>query len=464
MDLKSKNKVLNIILSIFIFLLILAPIGGLVAGIYVSEIQLITNGTAVEGATIKLSELFESAFNALRNLDFSNSSIAATTVVNMLSNIFFLGAFFAAGIIVTINSIILLVNTIKGLTKGVPSGKITKPLLRIAVSIAGYISIMLGMLFLADPASHTYLTIGVGPLVQLGVAILYIIIASTMHIATRSDHKAVGKVFQIIVTFLAFVTLIILFVTPFKDGDVLSFSMIQLFLNSIYQTIASEDPQTMYISILGAIGFGLLIAAFFTLTKVATAPMGGNAGEKKNRDYGISAIIRSAVFLVLFGGGIAFIIITFLRLHFFTNLKLSTIFIVTIVLAVTLLILSIVAKSVDKRPPVTEEAKTEEAPKEESTENKPEESQVEPEPEENNALEQGEEDHDKVEEENKAPEILDDEKTPEDTKKEEVVILVAEEPKPEAPQAAPQGPKFCPNCGTPTNGSKFCPNCGTKLL
>lgn len=26
------------------------------------------------------------------------------------------------------------------------------------------------------------------------------------------------------------------------------------------------------------------------------------------------------------------------------------------------------------------------------------------------------------------------------------------------------GPKFCPNCGTPTTGSKFCGNCGTQLL
>jgi membrane protease subunit (stomatin/prohibitin family) len=26
------------------------------------------------------------------------------------------------------------------------------------------------------------------------------------------------------------------------------------------------------------------------------------------------------------------------------------------------------------------------------------------------------------------------------------------------------GPKFCPNCGTPTNGAKFCSNCGTKLI
>ncbi|MDE7358878.1 MAG: hypothetical protein K2N39_05510, partial [Lachnospiraceae bacterium] len=27
-----------------------------------------------------------------------------------------------------------------------------------------------------------------------------------------------------------------------------------------------------------------------------------------------------------------------------------------------------------------------------------------------------------------------------------------------------QGPKFCPNCGTPTTGSKFCGNCGNQLL
>lgn len=26
------------------------------------------------------------------------------------------------------------------------------------------------------------------------------------------------------------------------------------------------------------------------------------------------------------------------------------------------------------------------------------------------------------------------------------------------------GPKFCPNCGTPTTGSKFCANCGNRLL
>lgn len=35
-----------------------------------------------------------------------------------------------------------------------------------------------------------------------------------------------------------------------------------------------------------------------------------------------------------------------------------------------------------------------------------------------------------------------------------------------ATQAAGIGtaPKFCPNCGQPTNGAKFCGNCGTKLI
>ncbi|MBR0411795.1 MAG: SPFH domain-containing protein [Eubacterium sp.] len=33
-----------------------------------------------------------------------------------------------------------------------------------------------------------------------------------------------------------------------------------------------------------------------------------------------------------------------------------------------------------------------------------------------------------------------------------------------ASPAAGGGPKFCPECGTPTNGAKFCANCGTKLV
>lgn len=33
-----------------------------------------------------------------------------------------------------------------------------------------------------------------------------------------------------------------------------------------------------------------------------------------------------------------------------------------------------------------------------------------------------------------------------------------------AQTAGGAAPKFCPNCGTPTNGSKFCGNCGAKLV
>lgn len=43
----------------------------------------------------------------------------------------------------------------------------------------------------------------------------------------------------------------------------------------------------------------------------------------------------------------------------------------------------------------------------------------------------------------------------------------AQNVQPGAAQGAPQGgggPKFCPNCGTPTTGSKFCGNCGNQLF
>ena len=36
-------------------------------------------------------------------------------------------------------------------------------------------------------------------------------------------------------------------------------------------------------------------------------------------------------------------------------------------------------------------------------------------------------------------------------------------PEKTAAQPAQSVPKFCPNCGSPTNGAKFCSNCGTKL-
>ena len=37
------------------------------------------------------------------------------------------------------------------------------------------------------------------------------------------------------------------------------------------------------------------------------------------------------------------------------------------------------------------------------------------------------------------------------------------QPQNAAPVLPGKAPKFCPECGTPTNGAKFCPECGTKL-
>lgn len=46
-------------------------------------------------------------------------------------------------------------------------------------------------------------------------------------------------------------------------------------------------------------------------------------------------------------------------------------------------------------------------------------------------------------------------------KEESVVVPTTTEVKEETPVT--EGPKYCPNCGTPTNGGNFCGNCGNKL-
>ena len=47
--------------------------------------------------------------------------------------------------------------------------------------------------------------------------------------------------------------------------------------------------------------------------------------------------------------------------------------------------------------------------------------------------------------------------------KEAEAALAQKGPEDSAQKPADSTPKFCPNCGTPTNGAKFCSSCGTKL-
>lgn len=54
-------------------------------------------------------------------------------------------------------------------------------------------------------------------------------------------------------------------------------------------------------------------------------------------------------------------------------------------------------------------------------------------------------------------------KKEETEKVEEVPTEVVSETIKEIHEETTTGPKFCPNCGTPTNGGNFCTNCGNKL-
>ena len=169
MDLKSKNKVLNIILSILIILTILASAGGFLLGVFISEIKASAPGYGYI-AVQTIPDTFRSIidfFKANQHVTFDNASEAAGFINSLLSNLVFLAAFFACGIIILINSIILFVQAIKGFSKQVPSGKLTRRMLTIVSCFGIYMALLLGMVYEYYPSIGMRVGFGLGPMVQL---------------------------------------------------------------------------------------------------------------------------------------------------------------------------------------------------------------------------------------------------------------------------------------------------------
>ena len=454
MDLKSKNKVLNIILSILIILTILgSAVGFAYGGVILSEYRMTSPEYGVL-ASANIQEIFKSIINffeANQHVTFDNAYEAASFINNLLTNLAFLAAFLACGIIILINSIILFVQAIKSFSKPVPSGKLTRRMLTIVSCFGIYIAVLLGLIYEHYPSYHITVGLGIGPLVQLGVCGMYLIITSIIHIVVRDDRKVVGKIFQVVITLLAFATLLILFIRPYDLGEMSDTKILPIAISYFSYLVTGAVTDQIYMIALAFIGCVFIIVSFFSLAKLIKAPMGADDPDKKAHDYGKSAIVRCSVFLGLFAIGFSLLSVGIMKLVEPTKLKLGIPGILCIVFGVTLLALCIVSKAVDKGPVADQPQGPVDAVKEEIAkfvpEKKEEESQAEVLEEPaggEDDLQEGTEDHEKKEE----------------------VFFVQEAPAEEkAPkEEASAGPKFCPNCGAPVQGKKFCPNCGTKLI
>ena len=453
MDLKSKNKVLNIILSIFIILTILASAGGFLLGVFISEIK--SSSPALGVLSVQtIQDIFKSIiefFKATRHITFDNASEAASYINSLLSNLVFLAAFLACGTIILINSIILLVQVIKGFSKPVPSGKLTRRMLTIATCFGIYMAVLLGMVYEYYPTLSLRIGFGLGPMVQLIVCGMYLIITSVIHIVVRDDRKVVGKIFQVLITFLAFATLIILFIRPYDLGVYSDTKILPIAIAYFSYLVSGAVTDQIYMFALSLVGCIFIIVSFFFLAKLIKAPMGADDPDKKVHDYGKSAIVRCSVFLGLFAIGFSLLSVGIMKLVEPTKLKLGIPGILCIVFGVTLLVLCIVSKSVDKGPIADQPQGPVDAVKEEIAKFVPEKQEEESQPEVLEEPAGGEDDL--------------QEGTGDQDKKEEVFFAQEAPAEPESPKEdAPAGPKFCPNCGAPVQGKKFCPACGTKLI
>ena len=446
MDLKSKNKVLNIILSILILSTILLTVGGLVCGLLISETQATMPGYLSKDTLIDIFKNVSDFFKYLSSANFNDQSTAASAMGQLFFFLFYLAAFIGCAIGILVNSIFLLIRTIQGFSKPVPSGRLTRHMLFIAAAIGVYCAVLLGLVYNTVP-SYSYISgLGVGPIIQLVAAFMYVVIACVIHIVVRDDRKMVGKIFQSIITVFAFFTLVILLMNPFDFGEGVSSALPRLVCSLIVYIISGSSGDLTGTAYMAIFGFALVAVSFFTLAKLVCTPLGVDEPGKKVNDYGKSAIVKSALFLGFFVIGIVILFVTMQKLGTPDN-KFAIPGILSLAMTGTLLALSIVSKCVDKGP-VAEKQGPVDAIKEQIAafvpQKEEEPKEVEPEPIEAEVMEEP------AEEEAPAEPAKEPEPEP--------------QPEPEREPLVEEGPKFCPNCGAPVKGKKFCSSCGTKLI
>lgn len=438
MDLKSKNKALNIILSILIILTVIASAGGFLVSFFVSETQAAAPDYGYLSVTT-IQDVFNNFIKFIKvnmTATYSDPEEIAAFVRQFFTYIAYIAAFTACGIVILINSIILLVQSIKGFSKEIPSGKLTRRMLTIAATFGIYIAIILGLVYENIPSLHYISGLGIGLFIQLSVAIMYIIISSIIHIAVRNDRKMVGRIFQVIITMLAFVAVIVLLLKPYDLGEGTNSRVISLVISVFGTLFSGFERELLFTYLLVISGCVFIIISLFTVSKLIKTPMGVDDSGKKVRDYSKSAIVKSSLFVGFFGIGLTILLLSVSKLVSPTQVKLGTPCIISIALAIVLLALSIVSKCVDKGPVEEKTQGPVDAVKEEIAAFVPVENnapQIEPEPEETVILEE-------------PPE-------------EETQPVSEREPIKEV-----AGPNFCPNCGAPVKGSKFCSSCGSKLI
>ena len=195
MDLKARNKAVNIVFSILIFVLTTA----MFYGFYMSPIMLISGDGF--GPQLTLTEMFESAIEYFKNFSNNASSGPDVFINGFMTNGMFLIMFAVNIIVYFVHYIVVTVKTAQGLAGKDVNKDIIRHLLSMITAVVVYIATLLSIYHVQSDTAA--LTIGTGPMVMLAICIVLFVLCAIIKVSGDDKKKPATRVFKVIISFLS---------------------------------------------------------------------------------------------------------------------------------------------------------------------------------------------------------------------------------------------------------------------
>ena len=353
MDIKSRSKAANIVLSILIFLFST----GMFELLFASQLMIIAPGVRPTdyGTTF---ELFQQSINYFRNIASYSTSEFPSFVVNLIRYGGYAIILLASFITYFVHFIIVTIRTIQGLAGKDTSKSIIKHLLAMITAIVGYIAYLVAVYHQQTFDVNYVITIGVGPFAMLGICLGLFVICAIIRISYMDDRPVTTRVIKVIISLFSIGGSLLMFAAVCETyySTLNALQTTQLLLFNLIPSSGTPQQELVLFAAIGINGLGFIIAAFTTFHKLIAHSFGFIVDKKdrtKEKEVGTSLIARTILELVLTGIAFALIWFSISRIFPTYHVSFSKYLISAMGFAFISIILAIIHKCLDKEVPVT---------------------------------------------------------------------------------------------------------------
>ena len=289
---EKQNKVMSIIVSCVSFLVVLLFLVGIFAGLP----QFSVSG-ASEGASAY--SLIDQMIETIKNMAGAEGGMLGQLVGRLLTYVAFVVIFAIFGIMGLVKGIILVVKSIKALSKPEENKPAIKPLVSYGDFSLIYVTLVLGIFYeKRDFGLMSYTTtIGAGAVMVLIAGLLALCAAGAYVFVARKEEKLLNKIFDMSTSCLAIVGLMLMLFAP-VGSDAGKAGLIAVLANRFGDTVGvaasggAPEYLALIMTILGSVLF--FVAIGFVKAVIVN---GFRLEEKEGLDYPKSSIVKSALWL-----------------------------------------------------------------------------------------------------------------------------------------------------------------------